>query len=86
MKFKIFSLILFLEFPLGQVPILEIDGVILQHSLTICRYLGNLYNLNGDNPWEASQIDVAADTINDLRLSKHFTYNLFNCYKIISYI
>lgn len=60
--------------PFGQMPVLEIDGKKTHQSLAICRYLGKLYGIAGDSEWEALQIDIMADTINDLRQSMLFLY------------
>ncbi|KAG5668483.1 hypothetical protein PVAND_016422 [Polypedilum vanderplanki] len=53
--------------PLGQMPILEIDGKVYHQSIPICRYLGNKFNLTGDNAEEIYEVDVAAETVNELR-------------------
>lgn len=60
----------FLEMPLGQVPILEVDGIVVYQHMAICRYLGKIVDLVGENEWEDLQIDMMADTINEFRLSK----------------
>nr|AEB91974.1 glutathione S-transferase sigma 2 [Locusta migratoria] len=54
--------------PFGQVPVLEIDGKKTWQSLAICRYLGNQIGLAGANDWEDLQIDMAVETVTDLRL------------------
>nr|AEB91973.1 glutathione S-transferase sigma 1 [Locusta migratoria] len=54
--------------PFGQVPVLEIDGKKTWQSLAICRYLGKLVGLAGANDWEDLQIDMAIETVTDLRL------------------
>nr|XP_012217369.1 PREDICTED: uncharacterized protein LOC105669156 [Linepithema humile] len=53
--------------PFGQVPVLEIDGKKVNQSFAICRYLAKQYKLAGKNDWEALEIDVTIDNINDLR-------------------
>lgn len=60
----------FIEMPMGQMPILEVDGKIVHQSMAMARYLGKVVKLNGHNDWEDLMIDVAADTINDFRMSK----------------
>nr|AEB91979.1 glutathione S-transferase sigma 7 [Locusta migratoria] len=54
--------------PYGKVPLLEIDGKKMHQSAAICRYLGKKLGLAGANDWESAQIDMAVDTITDLRL------------------
>ncbi|KAL5235184.1 hypothetical protein ACI65C_002594 [Semiaphis heraclei] len=53
--------------PFGQVPILEIDGKILNQSIAICRYLAKKAGLAGKDEWESLLIDITVDNINDLR-------------------
>nr|AEB91976.1 glutathione S-transferase sigma 4 [Locusta migratoria] len=53
--------------PFGQAPVLEIDGKKTWQSVAICRYLGKLVGLAGANDWENLQIDMAVDTISDIR-------------------
>lgn len=55
---------------MGQVPILEVDGKVLHQSPAITRYLGKQFGLAGANDWENLQIDIAYETINDLRASE----------------
>ncbi|XP_026821054.1 glutathione S-transferase-like [Rhopalosiphum maidis] len=59
--------------PFGKVPILEIDGKILNQSIAICRYLSKKSGLAGGDDWESLMIDIAVDNVNDLRqaLSLH---------------
>ncbi|KAG5668484.1 hypothetical protein PVAND_016423 [Polypedilum vanderplanki] len=54
--------------PLGQLPLLEIDGRAFHHCIPICRYLGSIFNLTGSNAVENYEIDCIADTVNELRL------------------
>lgn len=56
--------------PFGQVPILEIDGKILNQSIAICRYLAKKAGLAGKDEWESLLIDITVDNINDLRQGK----------------
>ncbi|CRK93022.1 CLUMA_CG006591, isoform A [Clunio marinus] len=53
--------------PMGQMPILEVDGKRVHQSTAICRYLAKEVGLAGSNTWEDLEIDIAVDTINDLR-------------------
>lgn len=56
--------------PFGQMPVLEIDGKPLCQHLAICRLLAKKVGLAGSDDFEAAQIDMIADCINDFRLSK----------------
>jgi len=56
--------------PFGQVPILEIDGKILNQTIAISRYLAKKAGLAGKDEWESLLIDIAADNVTDLRLGK----------------
>jgi prostaglandin-H2 D-isomerase / glutathione transferase len=56
--------------PMGQMPVLEVDGKRAHQSLAITRYLAKQVGLNGADAWEDMEIDTAVDTINDLRLSE----------------
>lgn len=60
--------------PLGQMPVLEVDGQRVHQSVAISRYLAKRVGLAGANDWENLQIDSAVDTVNDLRQS-----NLIEC-------
>lgn len=59
--------------PMGQIPILEVDGKVVHQSLAITRYLGRELGLAGANSWDDLEIDVAVDTVNDFRASKFVT-------------
>lgn len=56
--------------PLGQIPILEIDGKVLYQSIAICRYLAKKVGLVGTTAMEDYEIDNAVDNLNDLRASE----------------
>lgn len=58
---------------MGQLPLLEIDGLSLHQSKGICRYLAKKSDLNGQNDTEAAQIDIAADVIYDFIMSKYYS-------------
>ncbi|NP_001313601.1 glutathione S-transferase isoform X1 [Acyrthosiphon pisum] len=53
--------------PFGKVPILEIDGKVLNQSAAISRYLSKKAGLAGSDEWESLLIDIAVDNVNDLR-------------------
>lgn len=58
--------------PMGQLPVLEVDGKRVYQSSAISRYLAKKVGLAGSNDWESLIIDSAVDTINDFRLSKTY--------------
>lgn len=62
--------------PLGQLPLLEIDGKVMFQSLAIARFLAKKFGLYSEDPLEAYEIDNVVDTINDFRASK-FDINFF---------
>lgn len=65
--------------PFGKVPVMEIDGKVVNQSLAISRYLAKKAGLVGSDEWESLLIDVAVDNINDMRQGKYidFQYNVF---------
>lgn len=65
--------------PMGQMPILEVDGKRVHQSLAMCRYLAKQVGLVGADAWEDLQIDTVVDTVNDFRLSKFLTNVLWGC-------
>lgn len=60
--------------PMGQMPVLEVDGQRVHQSVSIARYLSRRVGLAGDNDWENLLIDTAVDTVNDFRSSMYYTY------------
>lgn len=58
--------------PMGQMPVLEVDGRRVHQSISMARYIAKRVGLAGDNDWENLVIDTAVDTVNDFRLSKSF--------------
>jgi glutathione S-transferase len=54
------------EMPLGQMPVLEIDGIKLPQSLTIARFLARQFQLAGRDNLEQAKIDAVVDTITDM--------------------
>lgn len=55
--------------PMGQMPVLEVDGKRVHQSISMARFLAKTVGLCGTTPWEDLQIDIVVDTINDFRLS-----------------
>ncbi|EZA51025.1 hypothetical protein DMN91_003160 [Ooceraea biroi] len=53
--------------PMGQMPILEIDGKVYHQSKAISRFLAKKGKLYGANEIEAMEIDAVVDDIEDLR-------------------
>jgi len=65
--------------PFGKVPVLEIDGKVLNQSTAITRYLSKKAGLAGSDDWESLLIDIAVDNIHDLRQGKLLL--IINCSK-----
>lgn len=68
--------------PMGQMPVLEVDGKRVSQSMPIARYIAKRVGLVGDDDWEDLLIDSVAAHFNDYRLSKHqftvfFAFGLF---------
>lgn len=62
--------------PMGQMPVLEVDGRRVHQSISMARYLAKRVGLSGATDWENLIIDTAVDTVNDFRLSKYFRCSL----------
>lgn len=58
--------------PMGQMPVLEVDGRRVHQSISMARYIAKRVGLAGSTDWENLIIDTAVDTVNDFRLSKCF--------------
>ena len=56
--------------PMGQMPVLEVDGKRAHQSLACSRYIARQVGLVGADAWEDLQIDTVVDTVNDFRLSE----------------
>jgi glutathione S-transferase len=54
------------EMPLGQIPVLEYNGVKLPQSIAITRFLGKQFQLAGKDNFEQAKVDAVGDTINDM--------------------
>jgi glutathione S-transferase len=57
------------EMPLGQMPVLEFNGVKLPQSLAIARFLAKQFQLAGKDNFEQAKVDAVVDTIHDLLLA-----------------
>lgn len=55
--------------PMGQMPVLEVDGQRVHQSVSMARYIARRVGLSGANDWENLLIDTSVDTVNDLRAS-----------------
>lgn len=64
---------LILAMPMGQMPVLEVDGHRVHQSISMARYVAKRVGLAGANDWENLIIDTAVDTVNDFRLSEYFS-------------
>lgn len=53
--------------PLGSVPVLEVDGVVITQTSALLRYVSRLGKLElyPQDPYQALLVDSALDTIND---------------------
>jgi len=65
--FNKYIALIYLAMPFGKVPVLEIDGKVLNQSKAITRYLSKKAGLAGSDDWESLLIDIAVDNIHDLR-------------------
>jgi len=52
--------------PMGQIPVLEMDGHKLCQSVAMGRYLARKHNLTGASDFEAAQCDMYVDGAQDL--------------------
>ncbi|XP_064153360.1 hematopoietic prostaglandin D synthase-like [Anguilla rostrata] len=56
------------SFPLEQLPVLEVDGVELNQSLAIARFLAKEAGLTGTSRLEEAQADAMVESLNDFTL------------------
>ena len=54
------------QMPLGQIPVLEVDGTKLPQSAAIARFLAKQFQLAGKDNLEQAKVDAVADTIGDI--------------------
>lgn len=55
---------------MGQLPVLEVDGIQVYQSTAVARYVAKVVGLAGKNDWENLLIDIAVDNVNDFRTSE----------------
>ena len=53
-------------FPLGQIPVLSIDGTVMTQSTSLYRYCATLVHLYPSDPLKALVVDETMDILNDL--------------------
>uniref|UniRef100_A0A915D1M5 Uncharacterized protein n=1 Tax=Ditylenchus dipsaci TaxID=166011 RepID=A0A915D1M5_9BILA len=51
------------EMPLGQVPVLEVDGVKIGQSLAIARFLAHEFGMCASNALQNARLDMIADLV-----------------------
>jgi glutathione S-transferase len=56
--------------PFGRVPVLEVDGKKMSHTMAINRFLAQKFKIAGSNDLESYEIECAALFIYDLIGSK----------------
>ncbi|CAF1653643.1 unnamed protein product [Didymodactylos carnosus] len=54
------------EMPLGQIPVLKVDGVKLPQSMAIARFLAKRFGLWGKDDLQQANVDTVVDTIVNL--------------------
>lgn len=54
------------EYTYGQLPVLEIDDIMITQTYAIERYLANLFGFVGADEWEAAKIDAVSEQLRDL--------------------
>lgn len=52
--------------PLGQVPVLEVDGETFAQSIAFARYAAKLAGLYPSDPVEALRVDMLVDTLSEI--------------------
>ncbi|XP_002731493.1 S-crystallin SL11-like [Saccoglossus kowalevskii] len=54
------------KYPLGQLPCMEVNGVMLAQSRAIARFLANEHGLAGKTSLDKARADIVVDTLGDL--------------------
>ncbi|XP_035671118.1 hematopoietic prostaglandin D synthase-like [Branchiostoma floridae] len=52
--------------PMGQMPLLEVDGKVMCQSGAIARYIARETGLGGKSSWEEAQVDMFVCGVDDL--------------------
>merc|ERR1712087_821841 len=60
--------------PFGQLPVLEVDGVIIGQSMAIARFLANQYGIAGSSNLVKAQVDEVVDVMNDVQDAMYGTF------------
>lgn len=71
MIFCFYLIFIFKATPFGKIPILEIDGKVVNQAVSICRFLAKNADLVGDDDWESLMADISVDNIRDLQQGKY---------------
>lgn len=71
---KIFFASFWIDYPWGQLPVLQEGDKTLSQSAAIGRYLSKKYDLAGEDEWETAKMDELVDALTDLRQGKSATY------------
>ncbi|CAI2357737.1 unnamed protein product [Caenorhabditis sp. 36 PRJEB53466] len=53
------------QMPLGQLPVLEVDGVKIAQTTAIARYLGHQFHRAGTNAVDCARLDMIAEVIQE---------------------
>ncbi|XP_041486062.1 hematopoietic prostaglandin D synthase-like [Lytechinus variegatus] len=54
------------RFPMGCVPVLEVDGMVMIQSMAIARHLSKKYGLAGKDEKEMAVVDMVSDLCTDM--------------------
>jgi hypothetical protein len=68
--------LLFLEQPLGQIPVLDVDGVKIPQTFSIARFVAKEAKLAGRNNVEQAQADAVIDTLVDIQTAFGKVYHI----------
>lgn len=61
--------LLFTEQPYGTLPVLEVDGKILNQSVSIMRFLGKRFGLVAEDPFTEALLEALVDNLRDTQAS-----------------
>ncbi|CEG46860.1 RxLR-like protein [Plasmopara halstedii] len=57
------------KLPLGQVPVLEVDGTTYSQSMAIARYAAKITGLYPQDPLECLRVDMVSESLVDVRMA-----------------